>query len=62
MGKIVIIFEASIGLSAHIDDKNQGILIFGKGQIQGLDNSTLTAKYEYPLIFTQPRKRSELSL
>ena len=62
MGKIVIIFEAGIDSSAHIDDKNKGILIFGKGPIQGLDNSTLTVKYKYPLIFTQPRKRFALSL
>ena len=46
----------------HIDNKNKDILIIGEGTIQGLDDTALTAEAEYPINFTQPRKRFVLSL
>ena len=48
--------------SAHIDNKNEDILILGDGPTQGLDDTTLTAQAKYPINFTQPRKRFVLSL
>ena len=60
--KNVIIFGADISSSVHIDNKNKDILIIGEGTIQGLDDTTLTAEAEYPINFTQPRKRFVLSL
>ena len=48
--------------SVHIDDKNRDILVLGEGPTQGLNNTTLTARFEYPINFTQSRKRFVLSL
>ena len=39
MGKSVIVFEANMNSSLHIDNKGKDILIFGFGPTQGLDNS-----------------------
>ena len=39
MGKSVIVFEANMNSSLHIDNKGKDILIFGLGPTQGLDNS-----------------------
>ena len=39
--------------SVHIDDKNEDILILGKGTTQGLDNTALTAEAKYPINFTE---------
>ena len=33
--------------SLHIDDKKRDILILGRGPIQGLDDTTLTAEANY---------------
>ena len=33
--------------SLHIDDKKRDILILGRGPIQGLDDTTLTAEAKY---------------
>ena len=30
--------------SVHFDNKRKDILVFGKGQIQGIDDTTLTAE------------------
>ena len=62
MGKNVIIFGADMSSFVEIDNKNKYILILGKGQTQGLDDTTLTAEANYPNDFTQPRKRFVLSL
>ena len=43
-------------------NKNKDILIFGEGLTQGLDDNKLTAEAEYPINFTQLRKRFVLSL
>ena len=62
VAKNVIIFEADMSSSAHIDNKNKDILIFGEGPTQGLNDTILTAAAKYPIDFTQPRKRFVLSL
>ena len=33
--------------SVHANNKNKDILVLGKGQTQGLDNTTLTPEAEY---------------
>ena len=33
--------------SLHIDDKKRDILILGRGPVQGLDDTTLTAEAKY---------------
>ena len=48
--------------SVHVYSKEKDILILGKGPIQGLDDTTLTAEAKYPINFTQSRKRFVLSL
>ena len=37
--------------SVHSDDKNKDMLILGKGAIQGLDNTILTAEAGYYINF-----------
>ena len=44
----------------HIDNKD--ILILGKGPIQGLDNTTSTAKAEYSINFSRSQRKLYLSL
>ena len=51
-----------MSLSVHIDYKNKDIVILGKGRTQGLRNTTLTEEAIYSINFTQPNKRSALSL
>ena len=62
MGKNVVMFGADMSSSMHIDNKSKEILIHGDGPIQGLDDSTLTGKAKYPIVFTQPGKRFVLRL
>ena len=59
MEKNVIIFEADMISSVHIDNKNRDMLILGEGPTQKLDDATLTAEaiYIYPINLTQPNKR-----
>ena len=45
-GRNVIIFGAHLSSSVHMDKKKKDILIFGKIQAYGLDDSTLTAEKE----------------
>ena len=52
MVKKVIIFEADMSLSVHIDNKNKDILILGKELTQILDDTTLTVEVKYPINFT----------
>ena len=44
--------------SVHIDNNKKNILVHGKGPTDGLDDTTLTAKKEYSLNFTDQRKNS----
>ena len=46
MKKNVIIFGADMGLLVHIDSKKY-VFIFGKGPIDGLTDTALTAEKEY---------------
>ena len=42
--------------------KKKDILIFDKGRVQGLDDTTLTAEKEYALNFSMQQKKFSLSL
>ena len=54
--KHAIIFGVCMSSSVHANNKNKDILILGKGQRQGLDNTTLTAEAEYSIKFFKTRK------
>ena len=43
-GKNVILFDAYMSSSVHIDNNKKDILILGKVPIQGLDDTTLTTE------------------
>ena len=43
--------------SVHADNKNKYILILGKGQTQGSDNTTLAAEAEYSINFSRSEKK-----
>ena len=62
MGKNVIIFEAGMSSSVHIDNKNKESLILVERSTQRLDDTTLTAETIYPINFTHPNKTFALSL
>ena len=55
-GKNVIIFGVDMSSSVHANNKNKDILILGKGQTQGLDNTTLTAEVEYFIDFSRSQR------
>ena len=46
-----------MGSSVHANNKNKNILILGKGQIKGLDNTTLTTKAGYSINFSRSKKK-----
>ena len=46
----------------HANNKNKDILILGKGQAQGLDNTTITAEAEYPINSSRLQRKFCLSL
>ena len=48
--------------SAHVNSKGKDIIILGERPTQGLDHTPLTTKAEYPINFTQLRKRFVLGL
>ena len=41
--------------SAHIDNKNEDILILGEGRTQRLDDTTLTADTQYSINFSRSK-------
>ena len=41
----------------HVDNKGKDVLILGEGPTQGLDDTKSTAKAEYPINFTQSKKK-----
>ena len=55
-GKNVIIFEADMSSSLHVDNKGKNILILGEGPTQGVDDTTLTAEAIYLLILHNREK------
>ena len=54
---LFIIFEVDMSSSVHANNKNKDTLILGKGQTQGLDNITLTAKGEYSISFSKSQRK-----
>ena len=62
MEKEVYIFGDSMSSSVHFDNKGKYILILAEGQTQGLDDTTLTAEVNYPINFTQSKRRFVLIL
>ena len=60
MRKTVVIFEANMSSSVHIDKKGKYILILWEGTRQGLDDTSLTAEAE--VNFRKANKRFVLSL
>ena len=52
----LLIFEADMSSSAHIDNKEKDILVLGKGPTQGLEH-TLTAEKMYSIKFTLTKKK-----
>ena len=61
MGRNVINFEADMGSSVQVDNKNRDIIL-DESPTQKLNDTTLTADAKYPVNFTQPNKRFVLSL
>ena len=61
-GNNAIIFEVDMSSSVHVNNKNKDILILGKGQTQGLDNTTLTSETEYSVNYFKTTKKILLGL
>ena len=55
--KNVIIFRIDNSSSVHIDNKNEDILVLGKGQTQALDDTTMTAEARYSSYFSRLGKK-----
>ena len=55
-GQNVLILEADMSSSTHIDNKRKYILVFGKGPTQVLEH-TLTAEKMYAINFTVKKKK-----
>ena len=60
-GQNILIFEADVSSSAHVDNRKKDILVLGKGSTQGLEH-TLTAEKMYSINFTVTKKKFCLSL
>ena len=56
----VLIFDADMSTSTHIDNKKKDILVLGRGPTQGLE-STLTAEKMYSINFTLRKNKFCLS-
>ena len=54
-GQNVLILEADMSSSTHIDNKRKYILVFGKGPTQVLEH-TLTAEKMYAINFTVKKR------
>ena len=57
VGRNVIIFEADMSSSVHIDNKGKDILILGDGPTQGLDGTAFTSETKYSINFTQSHRK-----
>ena len=62
MGQNVIIFEADMSSSVHVDNKGKDILVLSSGPTQGLGEYSLTAEKMYSINFTVTKKKFCLSL
>ena len=51
MSKNAISFGVDMCSSVHIDNKKKDILILGKGILQGLGETTLTAEAQFSIYF-----------
>ena len=61
-GKNVITFGVDMSSSGRANNKIKDILILGKGETQGLDNTTQTAEAEYSIRFSRCQRIFCLSL
>ena len=61
-GKNVIVFGVDMSSSVHANNKNKNILIFGKRQTKGLDNTSLTTEAGYSINFSRSEREFCLSL
>ena len=43
--------------SVHVNNKNKSILILGKWETKGLDNTSLTAEAEYSINFSRSKRK-----
>ena len=57
MGKNAIILGVNMSSSVHIVNKNEDIIILGKGPTQELDNTVLTAEAEYSTNFSRSQRK-----
>ena len=62
MSKDAIIFGVDMSSSVHIDNKKIYFLILGKGETQGLDNTTLSTEDQYSIKFSRSMRNFCLSL
>ena len=62
VGKNAITFEFNTSSSVHIDNLKKDILILGKGPVQGLDDTTLTAEAQCSINFSISNRTFCLSL
>ena len=60
--KNVIIFRVDNSSSRHKNDRRKDILILGKGLTGGLDDTTMTAKAEYCINFSEQQNKFCLGL
>ena len=60
--KNVIVFGGGMNSSVHADNKQNNILILGKGPIDGLDDTTLTAEKDSSIDLATHNKKYFLSL
>ena len=56
-GSMAIILGVNMSSSVHIVNKNEDIIILGKGPTQELDNTTLTAEAEYSTNFSRSQRK-----
>ena len=62
MSKDAIIFGVDMSSCVHIDNKKIYFLILGKGETQGLDNTTLSTEAQYSIKFSRSMRNFCLSL
>ena len=55
-GKNVIIFGVDMSSSVHANNKNKNILILGKKQTKGSDNTSLTTEAGYSISFSRSER------
>ena len=61
-GKNITIFGVDMSSSVHGNNKNKDIIILGKGQTKGSDNTSLTTEAEYSINFSKSERKFCLKL